>query len=368
MPAQNLESMNKFLLPTLLLAVCTAFAQIPTGYYNTATGTGYTLKTQLYNIIKNHNDNGYDGLYTTYQTSDRDYFYENDGTILDMYSENPNGADPYNYSAGPSQRCGNYQSEGDCYNREHIIPQSVFNEASPMKNDAHFIVPSDGKVNGYRSNYPFGVVGNATYTSQNGCKLGNASNSGYAAGYAGIVFEPINEFKGDIARMYFYFATRYQNVITGFGSYAMFNGTSNQVFSTTFLEILKHWHAQDPVSQREIVRNNAIYATQNNRNPFIDHPEWVETIWGTMLAAPSVDLASQISVYPNPSVNNTVNITSEYDIDTIEIINLNGQLVQRIQKPTIENHTISVYNMPNGFYLMKLTAGQQSVTKKVIVN
>lgn len=358
--------MNKYLLPTLLAAV-SAIAQIPAGYYDTATGTGFTLKTQLYNIIKGHTSFGYDGLYDTYQTSDRDYFYENDGTILDMYSENPNGNDPYTYSAGESQRCGNYQSEGDCYNREHIIPQSVFNEAQPMKSDAHFVVPSDGKVNGYRSNHPLGMVGSATYTSQNGSKLGSASNTGYAAGYSGTVFEPINEFKGDIARMYFYFATRYQNVITGFGSYAMFNDTSNQVFTPTFLEILKHWHAQDPVSQREITRNNAIYARQENRNPFIDHPEYVEMIWGAMLTAPSFDLAAQVSVYPNPSVNHTINISTDHDIDTIEIINLNGQLVQRIAKPAVQNQIYTVESVPSGFYLMKLTAGQQSATKKVIV-
>jgi hypothetical protein len=103
-----------FLLSAIALH---AAAQIPAGYYDSATGTGYTLKTQLYNIIKGHTDQGYDGLYVTYQTSDRDYYYENDGTILDMYSENPNGADPYNFSAGPSQRCGNYSHEGDCYNR-----------------------------------------------------------------------------------------------------------------------------------------------------------------------------------------------------------------------------------------------------------
>src|SRR4051812_15825013 len=90
----------------LLLAVM-GIAQAPAGYYNSATGTGYTLKTQLYNIIKGHTDKGYDGLYTTYQTSDRDYYYENDGSVLDMYSENPNGADAYNFTPGNNQ-CGNY--------------------------------------------------------------------------------------------------------------------------------------------------------------------------------------------------------------------------------------------------------------------
>ncbi|MBF4493291.1 endonuclease [Flavobacterium sp. MR2016-29] len=264
---------NYFLF--LLVFVTAGFAQIPSGYYTTATGTGYTLKTQLYNIIKGHTDNGYAGLYTTYQTSDVDNFYENDGTVLDIYSENPSGTDPYNYSTGTTQRCGNYSVEGDCYNREHIIPQSVFNEQSPMVADAHFITPTDGKVNGMRSNYPHGTVSAATYTSQNGSKLGSSSVSGYS----GTVFEPVNAFKGDIARMYFYFATRYENTVSGY-SYAMFDGSSNKVFTTAFLNVLLAWNAQDPVSAREIARNNAIYARQGNRNPYIDHPEYVTQIWG----------------------------------------------------------------------------------------
>jgi endonuclease I len=264
---------NYFLF--LLMFTAVGFAQIPSGYYNTATGTGYTLKTQLYNIIKGHTDNGYAGLYTTYQTSDVDNFYENDGTVLDMYSENPSGTDPYNYITGSTQRCGSYSVEGDCYNREHIIPQSVFNEQSPMVADAHFITPTDGKVNGMRSNYPHGTVSSATYTSQNGSKLGSSSVSGYS----GTVFEPINAFKGDIARMYFYFATRYENTVAGY-SYAMFDGSSNKVFTTAFLNTLLAWHAQDPVSAREIARNNAIYTRQGNRNPYIDHPEYVNQIWG----------------------------------------------------------------------------------------
>ena len=140
----------KLLLFSLLFSLFT-FAQIPTGYYSTATGTGYTLKTQLYNIIKGHTDLGYGGLYVTYETSDIDSFYENDGTVLDMYSEKPNGVDPYNYSTTSTQRCGTYAKEGDCYNREHIIPQSSFGSAAPMVSDAHFITPTDGKVNGQRA-------------------------------------------------------------------------------------------------------------------------------------------------------------------------------------------------------------------------
>ena len=257
-----------------LVLFSASFAQAPAGYYSTATGTGYTLKTQLYNIIKDHTVIDYAGLYVTYQTSDIDNFFEKDGSVLDMYSENPAGTDPYNYSIAATQRCGNYTNEGDCYNREHIIPQSVFNELSPMVSDAHFITPTDGKVNGIRSNYPHSVVVTPSQTTLNGSKLGTSTT----AGYSGLVFEPIDEFKGDIARMYFYFATRYENTVAGY-NYAMFNNTSNQVFTTAFLNQLLAWHNQDPVSAREIARNNAIYARQNNRNPFIDNPTYVTEIW-----------------------------------------------------------------------------------------
>jgi hypothetical protein len=91
----------------LFLFLFTAgFAQVPDGYYANATGTGYTLKTQLYNIIKDHTVQTYAGLYITYETSDIDNFFENDGSVLDMYSENPAGTDPYTYSIATTQRCG----------------------------------------------------------------------------------------------------------------------------------------------------------------------------------------------------------------------------------------------------------------------
>ncbi len=268
-----------------VLIVSIGFAQIPPGYYNNATGTGAILKTNLKKVIDNSNDglasehiatdNGYAGLYVTYQTSDIDSFYENDGTIMDMYSERPTLADPYNYSAGSTQRCGNYSVEGDCYNREHMIPQSVFNSNSPMVSDAHFITPTDGKVNGERSNFPHGNVATASITTQNGGKLGTSA----IPGYSGTVFEPIDEFKGDIARMYFYFVTRYEATVAGY-SYAAFSGNTYPAIDQDFLSMLITWHNNDPVSAFEINRNNKIYDRQNNRNPYIDHPEYVGLIWG----------------------------------------------------------------------------------------
>jgi endonuclease I/chitodextrinase len=308
--------MKKQLLLALFIGYST-FAQIPTGYYDSATGTGYALKTQLHNIITNHTDLDYSGLWITYETSDRDIYFENNNTILDMYSENPSGSDPYEYNYGSNQ-CGTYANEGDCYNREHIIPQSVFNELSPMRNDAHFVVPTDGKVNGLRSNFPHGVVGTASTTSLNGSKLGSASNTGYAAGYTGTVFEPIDEFKGDVARMYFYFATRYENSITSWGvAYPMFNGTTNQVFTDTFLNILLQWHNQDPVSQKEIDRNNAIYIRQNNRNPFIDFPQYANQIWSN---SPDTEApTAPLNVVASNNTNTTIQLNWTASTDNVGI-------------------------------------------------
>lgn len=285
----------------VLLITCAAFAQAPAGYYSTATGTGAALKTQLYNIIKGHTDRGYDGLYTTYATSDIDKFYENDGTIMDMYSERPTASDPYNFSSGSTQRCGNYSSEGDCYNREHIIPQSTFGSKSPMVSDAHFITPTDGKVNGMRSNYPHGIVASASWTSQNGGKLGTSA----VLGYSGTVFEPIEEFKGDIARMYFYFVTRYENTVASY-PFAAFSGNSYPAIDQDFLTMLINWHTNDPVSAFEISRNNAIYARQNNRNPYIDNPQYVELVWG----ASSCPADSQIPTTPTSLATGTITSSS----------------------------------------------------------
>lgn len=272
----------------LLIALCFSFgfAQIPNGYYDTATGSGYTLKTQLYNIINNQNDQGYNAMDNFFLSNDLDQYYENDNTILDIYSEHPSGADPYNFTP-QTDECGNYTSEGDCYSKEHVIPKSVFNEASPMDGDAHNLLPVDGRVNGFRGSFPMGRVDDnnletqsgISNPTQNGSKLGDNLNSGYSAGYSGTVFEPIDEFKGDIARIYFYFATRYQNQISNWSAYAMFNGSSDQVFETAFLNILLEWHSIDPVSTKEIDRNNAIYNHQGNRNPFVDTPSYVTAIW-----------------------------------------------------------------------------------------
>jgi endonuclease I/chitodextrinase len=342
-----------------------SFAQIPTGYYSTATGTGYTLKTNLYNIIKGHTDRGYDGLYTTYQNSDRDYYYENDGTVLDMYSENPSGIDPYTYStSSTTDKCGNYSVEGDCYNREHIIPQSVFNKNAPMVSDAHSITPTDGKVNGLRSAFPHGIVASASKTTLNGSKLGSSGVSGYS----GTVFEPIDEFKGDIARMYLYFATRYENTVSGY-SYDMFNGSSNQVFTTAFLNMLLTWHAQDPVNAREIGRNNAIYERQNNRNPYIDHPEYVQAIWNPTPDNQAPTAATNLAI--TETTSSTISLSWSAATDNVAVtsydIYVNGVLKTAVPGLTATITGLSA-TTTYSFYVIAKDAAVNSSPSSNIVN
>ena len=324
-----------------LLFSTIAFAQAPTGYYNAANNlSGAALKTALSTIITSgHQDKGYSGLWTAYKTTDIDKTYENDGSIMDIYSENPTGTDQYKYTPGTNQ-CGSYSVEGNCYNREHIIPQSLFSEASPMVSDVHFIRATDGKVNGMRSNYPFGKVGSATFTSKNGSKLGTSNSTGFS----GTVFEPIDEFKGDVARMIFYFITRYESKLSSFSTGNMLGGSAYPGLQTWQLNQLLAWHNQDPVSQAEILRNNASYTFQGNRNPFIDNPAYVNLIWGGQTTTPTTDTQAP-TVATNLTVSgktaNSVSLTWTASTDNVAVtsyeVYMNGSL-----KTTVSSNSATI--------------------------
>ena len=243
--------MKLFILKIFWLCTVLMVAQPPAGYYNAANGkSDAQLKTTLYGIISSgYVTKSYDFLYTIYQTSD----VTSDGKIWDMYST-------CTWTLGQKQ-CGNYSNVCDCYNREHSVPQSWFGSSSPMVSDAFHVYPTDGKVNGQRGNYPFGEATNGTTLSNGKGRLGNSTFSGYT----GTVFEPVDEYKGDFARTYFYFATRYENIMNTIGGES-FNKTKYPAFSTWSTNLFLKWHRQDPVSQKEITRNNAIYVHQKNRN------------------------------------------------------------------------------------------------------
>lgn len=264
--------MNHAFLMSCAAAACLSFtsnAAEPSGYYSSCEGkSGAALLSQLHQVVGNPHVVSYDGLWSLFNTSD----ITPNGYIWDMYSTKQ-------WTPGKS-KCGNYQNVGDCYNREHSMPKSWFDDAKPMYSDAYHLYPTDGKVNGQRSNYPFGECANGTTLPGNGGvkALGKLGTSTFP-GYSGKVFEPDDQYKGDFARSYFYMAAAYNSKISNWNS-DMLAHNKYPVFSSWACELLLKWHRQDPVSQKELDRNEVVAANQGNRNPFIDHPELVEHIWG----------------------------------------------------------------------------------------
>lgn len=228
---------------------------------------------------------GYKGLYTAYLKTDvYPAGHPKAGKIWDMYGE---------CAFEISNTCGSYKGVCDCYNREHSIPQSWWGGGTNgIGNDIFHVLPTDGKVNGVRSNYEYGVVNGGTNWVGN--KFGSAgswstdkktiaSSAGEVINGSGSVFEPKPEYKGDIARGLMGTIIKWQqsNLTTGNN---FFTGvyTAQQNFGLTkkAVVLLMKWHREDPVSQKEIDRNNGIQQTQGNRNPFIDYPYLAEYIWG----------------------------------------------------------------------------------------
>ena len=282
--------MKKFLFSAVFLPAVLS-AQAPAGYYDgTANLTGYALKTKPHDIISAKNINWHYGdLPNYYNQTDLDKYYDhgssNTTILLDIYSEIPSGPDSYEYTS--ANLISTSGAEGLGYNREHAIPQSTFNSNYPMYSDLHFVIPTDARINQLRNNYPYGI-GNSTvhYLFSNTSRMSNSAIPNYA--YTNRVYEPIAEFRGDIARILLYFAVRYEDKLPVFNTStninpaadrSAFDGTAERAFDPGYIAMLLQWHQQDPVSQKEIDRNNAIFSIQNNRNPFIDNPQWINAIW-----------------------------------------------------------------------------------------
>ena len=259
-------------------------------YYSAANNkSGDAIRTALEGIIDGHTVVSYDNLYLLYVASDS----RPDGSLWDMYST-------CSWQHG-SKKCGNYSKVCDCYNREHSVPQSWFNEGSPMKSDAFHVYPTDGKVNNQRSNYMFGECSGGV--SLNSDALGRLGSSTFTeVSYSGKVFEPDDEYKGDFARTYFYMATRYASKCSSWGNHF---GSANSGLTNYSVALFLKWHREDPVSEKELIRNEAIYGNptynstgykQGNRNPFIDYPCLAEYIWGEHKGE-AVDFSKLISAY-----------------------------------------------------------------------
>jgi endonuclease I len=350
--------MKKFtlLLASLIFCVSLAFSQIPTGYYDSANGLyGTELQAALHNIIKGHTVVTYQSLWYYFESTDK----KSDGTVWDMYSDIPGGTPPYIYYFNTSQ-CGTYHTEGDCFNREHSWPKSWFGgEVEPMYTDIFHLYPVDGYVNGMRNDNAYGEVNSPTWTSENGGKLGPC----VTPGFSGTVFEPLDDYKGDLARTYFYMSTRYYTEDTGWPGGDATTGSQLKPWALT---MMLAWSAQDPVSQKETDRNNAVYLIQHNRNPFIDHPEYAQEIWGPNAGIAVTGSGSSVLViYPNPALDHCYLVLPSGCTEkncTVKVTSVTG--TREMINFTFEGNKASadISCLPSGIYFSTLMISGKSGT------
>ena len=271
---------TKILILLFLISI-SLFAQIPAGYYDGTEGLyGENLKEKLNDIIKGHSEQSFTYLKTILKESDEDP--NNSNNVILLYT-------------GRSQSKTSFGGNADDWNREHVWAKSHgdFGDNPPCGTDAHHIRPTDASVNSARGNLDFDD-GGSQHSEATGCY------------YDGNSWEPRDEVKGDVARMIFYMAVRYEGE-NGEPNLEMADdvNTSPQPLHGKMSTLLA-WHQQDPPDSFEQNRNDVIYSYQNNRNPFVDHPEFVNNIWGSTQNIPEF--------LTNPIGQATVGIEYRYDI------------------------------------------------------
>jgi len=290
---------------------------IPPGYYDDIMGgdTCRLIKTKLKTrTTTGMIPRGYGELYAQYYISDKKVSEIRAGApevLWDIYSDKPGAPDPYDYLLQRDSCTGN--AEGGGWNREHSVPQSWFTggTATGPGTDYYHIYPTDCQVNTLRSSWIYSEVSAPVTTTLNGSKLGPSA----FAGLSGTAFEPINEYKGDLARAFLYFVTRYEDQMPNWagglnGTQAMDQSTFPSV-DLPYLKLMLKWHAQDPVSLKEIDRNNAGYSYQGNRNPYVDHPEYVDLVWNPSFCFQLVSLPVDIVSFKGVLVGDKVKLEWE---------------------------------------------------------
>ncbi|MBR6247653.1 MAG: endonuclease [Muribaculaceae bacterium] len=269
---------------SILAVMCVAqfaTAQETTGYYSAAEHKhGQALLQALENIVGPHTRVKYDDLWNAYKTTDSN----SDKYIIDIYSDYPY------YSVFNRKPCSSSSIIGECLNREHSMPKSWWGSTvNDQYSDIYHLYPTDSRINNQRSNYPYGECSGGTriVTTLDGVEYHGKGKLGTCTypGYTGKVFEPDDEYKGDLARTYFYMAAAYNSLIGNWSSPNLLSdGARYPIYTPWTVEMLLKWHRMDPVSEKEINRNNAANELQENRNPFIDHPELAEHIWGNKMS------------------------------------------------------------------------------------
>ena len=327
------------LLMLAALVTLPSVAAVPSGYYDNAKNkSDQALMTALHTIIKGHTKRSYSQLWTDFRTTDC-----NGNIIIDRYSDTQ-----FTYN---TDKCGSngYSQVGDCYNREHSIPNSWWggSDSDTAYTDLHHMFPVDGWVNNERGNHPFGNCANGTPKGTG--KLGTCTFSGYS----GTVFEVADEYKGDFARVYFYFATRYMMRMSSYTSgTSVFNSSTYLGMDTWAINQLLEWHRNDPVSTLETTRNDNVYSIQHNRNPYVDNPELVEYIWGNMKG----------QVW-NPSGTTTPTLTSPVSGSTINVGTNTGSGVSKTitVKGTNLTKSVTVSVSGSGFSVTPTTLTASAV-------
>ena len=281
--------MKKHIVALFLVCVVAqmVFAQIPSTYYASANNKkGEALREALHTCIASHKTLNYDALEQYYIPTD----FRPDSTLWDVYST----CEFYYKDAGGTQNdfCQHW-------NKEHTVCQSWFGSGA-MESDLFQVLPTDARVNNLRSNWPYGETASRNDNISRGANalghLGNSSLDGYTG--VGTVYEPDDRYKGDIARIYFYMATCYINkALNGSNGSTMFTFSGGKTGLTDYsVALLMKWHRNDPVSAKEINRNDSVYKQQGNRNPFVDFPELAEYIWGNKTAT-TLDLENILTAY-----------------------------------------------------------------------
>ncbi|MDE7376464.1 MAG: endonuclease [Muribaculaceae bacterium] len=248
-----------------LLASAAALAEIPAGYYTPIDGKkDAELKKAVYLVIHNLTRiSSYSALPSYFQHTD---VYPNSSRWWDMYSDIPL-----------------YAPSFSGLNREHSFPKSWWGGSTNVNayTDLNHLYPSEARANMAKSNYPLGEVDTRyTVDFDNGITRVGYAVAGQGGG-AKFVFEPDDEYKGDFARTYFYMVTCYQDYTWEPKYMWMLQQNEYPTLSDWAIKLLLRWSREDPVSQKEIDRNEQVYRYQNNRNPFIDFPSLAEYIWGT---------------------------------------------------------------------------------------
>lgn len=268
--------MRKSLLTIMTFGIiCGMNAEYKPGYYNNMDGKSKTaLKAAAKQCVEKHTVLEYYDLPNYWQYSDvYPELYNGQTRWWEMYSNNiyliQNGQTPKaSFSANKMQR-------------EHSVPKSWWKHNGDVEYTAAYsdmwnLYPSDGPANQAKLNYPLGPTRAATY--DNGCTKVGPAMTGYGGGSANV-FEPADEYKGDFARSFFYMATVYDDLPWTINY--MYAQNTYPTLQPWAFQMLLQWARMDPVSQKEIDRNDAVELSQGNRNPFIDFPELAEYIWGT---------------------------------------------------------------------------------------